>query len=205
MAGSCPGADAKPEQVAEWRRMLGVPDKADDYKFDIPEGLKVDDAALAEVRGELHKAGLDPEQYASVMGLWANRTKAEMDAKAQASVQEANATKAELAREWGAGEFDGRLARAERVLEWTGLGETLAKAGLTGNAAVIRALDKMALAMGEDTIAGTERGMSRGTAEQRLDEVQKRMMQLPSTSPEYKRLSAERKSILGGMVAVQEP
>lgn len=198
-----PGKDAKPEQIADWRRQIGVPERPDDYKFDPPEGLKVDDKSLGEVRAKLHEIGLTPEQYAGVMGLWADRTKADMDAKAKAIADEANGTRAELVNEWGPGEFEGRLARAERIVEWLGIGEQLRGAGLTNNGAVIRALDKVAAAMGEDSIAETARPGAKANPADRLTDIERRMAdpKLSNTSPEYQRLSAERMNLLGALVA----
>lgn len=198
-----PGKDAKPEQIAEWRRQIGVPDRSDEYKFTAPDGLAVDDKSLAEVREKMHEIGLTPDQFANVMEFWAGRTKAEMDAKAKAVADEAGGTRAELLKEWGPGEFDTRLARAERIVEWLGIGESLQKAGLANNGPIIRALDKIATAMGEDTIAETARPGAKAGPTQRLSEIERRMAdpKLSGTSPEYQRLAAERMELLGALVA----
>lgn len=55
-----PGADAKPEDVAAFRKAIGVPDAPDGYKAFRPEGLTLspaDEAREKEFLADMHKAG----------------------------------------------------------------------------------------------------------------------------------------------------
>lgn len=59
-----PGKDAKPEEVAAYRQALGIPEKAEDYKIELPNGrvLGDDDKPLfAEFTARMHAANAPPE------------------------------------------------------------------------------------------------------------------------------------------------
>jgi hypothetical protein len=60
-----PGKDAKPEEVAEFHKALGVPDKPEDYLKDVKlaSGAVIGDAdkpVVTEFVGAMHKAGAPP-------------------------------------------------------------------------------------------------------------------------------------------------
>lgn len=65
-----PGADATPEQKQEFRKAMGVPDKAEDYKYDppkAPQGMEAyyqPDAGLIKTMQEAaFKGGMTPEAW----------------------------------------------------------------------------------------------------------------------------------------------
>lgn len=57
-----PGPDAKPEEVAAFRKALGVPDKPDGYGIkkpdQLPEGVVWDDAKVSKFTELAHKHGI---------------------------------------------------------------------------------------------------------------------------------------------------
>ena len=65
-----PGDDAPEEERARWRRMLGVPETADDYEITPPHELCGPDP---EINRRLHEAGFSCEQVQLVYDLAAER------------------------------------------------------------------------------------------------------------------------------------
>jgi hypothetical protein len=49
--------DAKPEQVAEWRKNNGIPESPEKYDFNLPDGLVMGEADLNVARKFLKKHG----------------------------------------------------------------------------------------------------------------------------------------------------
>lgn len=113
-----PGPDGTKSEWDSFYDALGRPKSADDYKVEIPDELKefYDDAALAEARSELHKAGLTQKQVEAVIALDAKRLgegRAKMESGAAAEKETAEAA---LRSKWGEA-FDERLHVANRVIE----------------------------------------------------------------------------------------
>jgi hypothetical protein len=58
-----PQENAPKEDWEKFNKAWGVPEKPDDYKFDaLPEGVPVDENFQKEIKGVLHKAGVNPRQ-----------------------------------------------------------------------------------------------------------------------------------------------
>jgi hypothetical protein len=61
-----PGDDATPEQLADFRRALGVPEKPEDYGItkpaELPEGVEWDDELVGNFTKFAHETGLPPKQ-----------------------------------------------------------------------------------------------------------------------------------------------
>ena len=71
-AVTVPGEGATAEEWARYRKAMGVPDNATDYKLEkveLPKTVSYDDKARAEFKELAHKANLTPEQ-ASLMHTW---------------------------------------------------------------------------------------------------------------------------------------
>lgn len=76
-------ANSTPEQIKEFRQAMGIPDSPDGYTFEVPEELAKyygDHDMVKEAQAELHKVGLTPEQFTTVMALDAKRLKASEEA-----------------------------------------------------------------------------------------------------------------------------
>jgi hypothetical protein len=61
-----PGPDAKPEEIAAWRKTLGIPEKPEGYQIakpeKLPEGVDWSDAELQTFQKFAHEQGLTPQQ-----------------------------------------------------------------------------------------------------------------------------------------------
>lgn len=99
-----PAKDAKPEDIAKFRKALGVPEKVDDYKFDV-EGHEASDADMAiraEVAKVLHAenvpASVAPKLAKVVSDIGASIL-AEQD---RVAFEARGASEAGLKKDWGA-------------------------------------------------------------------------------------------------------
>ena len=114
-----PGKDATPEELAEFRKAWGVPEKADGYDL---AGVKVDDndrPMLGEVMKAMHGVNATPEAVKAVANAWAQiktqsiEYQADIDRKAQQEAEDA------LRSEWGT-EFRRNLSLVHQLLDASG-------------------------------------------------------------------------------------
>lgn len=181
-----PGPDARPEQVAEFRRRLGVPDSHAGYDVALPEGLPEpllpNEAVQANIDAFLqaiHGAGATQEVAATAVD-WYYGYLAEGLAQQERQQSEAReAAAAELRREWGGEEAfrrNGELARRAAVALGGGrFGRFLeqTKAGglaLGDHPEFIRAFTAIGQRMAEDSLLLGEGEVS-ADAETRLAEL----------------------------------
>src|SRR5690606_34825300 len=99
-----PGKDAKPVEVAAFRKALGAPDKPDGYQFAMPDGREATEAdkAFQGTMGQLfHQAGVSAEQ-AKVLDEGWNAWQAKQEEVARAADQQyVEQTMAALKAKWG--------------------------------------------------------------------------------------------------------
>lgn len=115
-----PGKDAKPEEVAAYRKAMEIPDAPDGYKFEMPKGVEATDgdkAFHAEVSKVFHDADITATQ-AKKLNAWLN----DFSARAQQAEVEADKTFAQqteqaLRQKWPGAEYDKNKTFAGRALE----------------------------------------------------------------------------------------
>lgn len=105
-----PGADAKPEQVAEFRKKAGVPDSADKYEITLPKppegsGMEWDQKWLGTLKSRLHAEHARPAVVQAVVNTFAEYMANHWDQwrSQQASSEQEDLTGAiaELEQKWG--------------------------------------------------------------------------------------------------------
>lgn len=172
-----PGEDASAEQVAAYRKAIGVPEAVDGYALDIPEGWEADMAMFQPLREAAFAGGM-PE------GAWkalteAYKTKIIDDHNAMVDAQ--NGEREAVLREWGAAK-DANLVLFKRGMATLGLKPEQATAVQTvlgeGGTRQLMALGvKLGQLTEEDRfVAPTERkasGMSLDTAKRDLAALEK--------------------------------
>ena len=137
-----PSADAKPEEVAAWRKALGVPEAPEGYSATLPPGLGADPATLATFQKIAHDNHLTPAQFQKLVQFDLDRHQAMVDRQ----VVSAKTAEATLRKEWG-GAYDHKLAMLQRFAESVGGAELITDLELRGKGAslpVLKLLDKMA-------------------------------------------------------------
>lgn len=113
-----PGEGATEEDLAAFRKALGVPETPDDYKLEIPQGLpegvELDDAALAPLKAEAHKLGVTPEQLQGLLNFQLAKEAQDWAELKQQQEQFTKEAEESLKKEWGQG-YEKKLALVERV------------------------------------------------------------------------------------------
>jgi len=102
---------------------LGMPDAADGYKVEMPEGLNMPEDRMAQIKDMAHQAGLTATQFEQFAGKVMAMDAAllgEMGAKLEAGISE-------LKGEWGAA-YDQNVAAALNVAEQSGAPADLVEA-----------------------------------------------------------------------------
>lgn len=120
-----PGADAKPDEVAAFRKALGVPDAPTGYQIRRPELAAVlgwDEVAEKGFLTEAHKSGFMPQQVQVAVDFYAKLMQTQHDAD-RAQEKQAGL---ELRQEWGAN-YEANLGIAKRFLSQYG-GDDLVEA-----------------------------------------------------------------------------
>lgn len=145
-----PKPDAKPEEVAAWRKVTGAPDKPEGYEIkrpdDVPAEMWSDDLVkgFAEVA---HKHHLSPAAAAELVKWWNDQQKGAFERAQQASEAETTTQIQGLKTEWGE-KFPVNIAAAQRV---AGLAKIDVNDPAVGNnPAVIRALHAMSVLISDD-------------------------------------------------------
>ncbi len=185
-----PGKDAKPEDVAAFRKAMGVPEAPDGYALEIPEiALEMGwDAAIEkDFRATMHALGAPAPLVSEIVNYYG---KMEM-ARNEAATAEAKALGAKLKQEWGL-MYEPRMARVNRMIADAELGggpelvQAFQTAGHVVNAAgrhplIIKLLGAVADNLYE---AGTLQGeglggLSQAEAEQKLTTLRSELKNLP--------------------------
>lgn len=115
-----PGKDAGEDDVAAYRKLIGVPQKADGYKFEMPEGAEPSEGdkafhgAMAET---FHAANISKEQAAILNKAWNDYSAAVQQEQVAADKKYAEESDAALRKSWG-GDCDKNFAHAERAAAW---------------------------------------------------------------------------------------
>lgn len=185
-----PGKDAKPEEVTAYRKALGVPDKAEDYKFATPAGREATDAdkafqgAMAKL---FHGANVSAEQAKSLNEGWNAYVEATVAAEKAADEKFATETTAALKSKWGA-EYDKNMAFANRAAAKI-YGDKLAdvraiqtKDGrfVLDHPAFVEAFATIGREMGEDRIGPALSDADKTTIQQQIDALQQQKAEAQS-------------------------
>lgn len=109
-----PKDGAPPEEVAAFRKALGVPDKPDGYKLPAADALNEDGKrVLSGVVAKMHAAGAPPAVVEAAVGTYLTHVAEVEQAQAAAAQRAVEAGISDLRREWGA-DFDANVEFAKR-------------------------------------------------------------------------------------------
>jgi hypothetical protein len=156
-----PGADAKPEEIAAFRKAIGVPDKVDDYAFEMPEGVTeelLDMPLLGSIKEKAFEAGVPAAGFKSLVE---GVIQQQLDA-IEASRTAENGSRDELFKEWG-GQKDAKMAdvqNAMRALDLKPLDVAAIQRGFAmqygepGSKRTLELLQRLGAGLAEDTLLG---------------------------------------------------
>lgn len=151
-----PGPDAKPEQIAAFRKAIGVPEKPEGYGLKkpekLPEGVEWPEDRMAKLAAVAHEAGIPPAALQKIVEFSiAANGEAHSARKLAAEKQKAEfmaAQKSELQKAWG-NDMTTKANMAARAAITFGLDPN---DGLFDNAKVVMAFAKVGEAMSEDKL-----------------------------------------------------
>lgn len=120
-----PGKNASEEDVARFRKAIGVPESPDEYEAPVPDGYEmteVDESMLDTFRGIAHEAGVPKKAADAFFGkaLELNAEAARQVAKLTTEAQEKAV--ADLKKEWGS-DYDAKVNLALRAVDSFGGGK----------------------------------------------------------------------------------
>lgn len=158
-----PGDNASSEEVAAFRKGIGVPDKAEDYVFSEVEGVKNSPETIQWARGVFHKAGLNKDQAGIIGSSWNDFVK-QMGEAQDKSLKEAEEAAVKKAKEELGGEegYKNASELVTRLLKETateGELQHLQDSGVGNDPVVVRLIFNMAKKTGEDL---SPKGKSKG-------------------------------------------
>ena len=179
-----PGADAKPEEVAAFRKAQGVPDAPEGYQIKVPEvpGLTFDQTAAKPFLAAMHKAGATPAVVQTALDAYAAYTRSvwEQDRAAEKAVG------LSLRQEWGVN-YDAQLGKIKEAVKWAGGDELVEQmyASRDGvNPIVLKAWAKVASDLFEAGVIRGEPGVSGEDAKTRAATLHADLAKVPVGSQE---------------------
>jgi len=110
--------DAKPEQVAQWRKDNGIPEKAGDYDLKFDSGLVIGAADKPTVDAFLaraHASNMHPDQVKQTVEWWHTERESQAAARQEADANVARSRIDTLRTEWG-GEYRANQSRVQAAL-----------------------------------------------------------------------------------------
>jgi hypothetical protein len=148
-----PEEGATPEQVAAYRKAVGIPDKPDDYELDaraVPAS-----ADFLKAQKELyHKIGIDGVKAKALWEATAKQLKDGVEILRAANKQERDAAEASLKHEYG-DRYVLKVQQAQQALNRFATPEFvnyLDRTGLGNNAELIKAFSRIAESIGGDSL-----------------------------------------------------
>lgn len=158
---SIPDKHATPEDWGQVFRRLGTPEKFEDYKMNLSEGVKMDDAVLKKVSEIAHSKGILPWQMEAVINGFHEAAKGmqeQQTATAQANFQKQVDS---LKSAWGK-EYEAKVKEANAAMHFllpdTADQQALVDAGFGSNPAVLRLLANARKLMSDDQLLGSGSG-----------------------------------------------
>ena len=176
-----PGEGASADDIAAFRRRLGVPDSPDGYAFHAPDGAGPNDADRAfqaEIARLFHAAGVTAAQAEQMTAGWNRLAEASREARQAADIGALEAAESELRRQWGA-EFERNRALAARAVARFHRGDPneLLDLALEGGRVLgslpsfVRFAASVGHALAEDEVHLGGAGGAGASAKERLDEI----------------------------------
>lgn len=159
--------NAKEEDVAAFRKAIGVPERIEDYEINQPEGWPDDYFENEDVANRLkgfaevaHASNVPQAGFQAILDWYFSETASEQAAMAAEDERFAEQAIAELRGKWGPANFEREKAYADRGAEWA-LGEDFEEFRnlktsdgkyVADHPMVLSALNKIGRAVAEDTI-----------------------------------------------------
>lgn len=155
-----PAADATPEQIAQYRKDMGIPDKPEAYAM--PEGLVIGDAdkpLVGSYTKYAHENNMTPAEVQKNLKWWQGEQVRLAQETIRLDTDYKNANTAKLAEKWG-GDTQRNVKHVEDMLDGLGIKKSIMEARgpdgrpLGANAETIFALANLAFKLNPIVSAG---------------------------------------------------
>ena len=157
-----PGKDATPEEVAAYRKAIGVPETAEGYEFaapeNLPEGMTFDEGLAKEFSKTALELGLTKDQAQSLMGFQAAYETRRFEAMQQAATAQCEETEKKLRSEWG-NKYDTRINEIKAACKMFCPELDVNGLGLGRSYEFLMMMSRICDKIGESTIQGVGGGM----------------------------------------------
>lgn len=205
-----PGEDANEEDLAKFRKLMGVPETVDNYTLSRPDHIDEGtfeseefQGMLQGVVGRMHEAGATQAQVDAAIGTYFELEAAQQAATKQNDERFQKDAEAGLRQEWGE-DYDANLSFAKQALSKFEFGEDLKQTELSNgmllgsNPDFLRVMANYGRMTGEGSLQlglrGTEAGANLQKQYDTFTEDMHNAMALGNTE-KAKRLDAERRDI----------
>ncbi len=182
-----PGKDARPEEIASYRRAMGVPETPDAYRFEPVPGVEPTETeqgfrgAMAQV---FHTAGLSVDQVSSINRGWNALVSAQLEQTKQADEAHRQASEAQLRRDWPGEEFGRNREFANRAAErlfgsdYEAARQLEDRAGrfILDHPIMMRLLASVGREMGEGELGSVLADRDRSSVQEQIDALQSQKM-----------------------------
>lgn len=170
---SLPGENATAEERDAFFTALGRPKAAAEYKHDniqLPEGIVLDDAQLADFREAAFELGLSQEAFEKALAFDVSRVQKVQAAAIAAQNQEYDATMAKLQQQYG-DNLPARLAQVDKALTTFGIKDIFIEKALTNNYQIFEALANIGARISESKLKEGEIRQDFKTPQQQIEEI----------------------------------
>lgn len=152
-----PGKDATEEEIAAYRKAIGVPESADGYALaapeQLPEGVTFDEGLAKEFSTKALELGLSKDQAQAIMGFQVAYESRRFEAMEQAAKAQCEQTEQKLRHEWG-NQYDDKIQQVRAACQMFCPELDVNGLGLGRNYEFIMLMSRICDKMGESTIQG---------------------------------------------------
>ena len=168
-----PGENATPEELDEFYKALGRPDKAEDYasdKIELPEGVTLDPDEVKKFRDFAFKNGISQKVFEAALKFDIERVQSQIAAENARANAEYEETLGKLQSEFG-DRAETVVAQCNKAMATFGLTDVLRDHGLLNNYTVIKALAGIGERISESRLKGDGAAAATNDPRSRLDEI----------------------------------
>ena len=168
-----PGENATQEELDAFYTALGRPEKAELYKHDkveLPEGIGLDDAAVAQFRNFAFENGISQAVFEKALAFDVERTRQAQLAAIAAHNKEYDETLSKLKSQYG-DDLPARIAQVDKALTTFGIRDIFIDRGLTNNYQIFEALANIGSSISESRLKAGDVPQTFTTPKQQIDEI----------------------------------
>jgi hypothetical protein len=152
-----PDQHATPEDWKNAFQKLGLPQKFEEYQFNVPKDASFDDGFLTELKKVAFQNNILPKQVEGLVSWYSEANKKALEGFQQKTETSRQHAVQELKKEWGEA-YDRKVAMARHAIQSTGLGEQvfswLDSTAMGDDPTLIKLLSSLGEKFKEDGIIG---------------------------------------------------